>query len=268
MATNASADRSGSDWRPVWVWGVPLAPLTFQQTLDAVERLIEIGEPAYFITANLHYVMLTEQDERLPAVNEEAAFILADGMPPVLASRWKRERLPERVAGSDLVPALCERAAEKGYRVFLLGGVPAVVEEASERLSERFPGLQIVGIESPPFRELEPQEHEELIARIQEARPHILFVAFGQPKGEVWLKDNFRRLGVPACVQIGASLDFAAGKVRRAPGWMQRFGLEWLYRTGREPGRMIPRYWGNGLFLLRMLGRDAFSLFRRERNDG
>lgn len=267
MATDSSDDRFPSDWRPVRIWGVPLAPFTFRQTLAAVERLIEVGEPAFFVTANLHYLMLTERDERLAAANEEAAFILADGMPPVWASRWKEERLPERVAGSDLVPALCEVAAAKGYRVFMLGGAPAIAEEAARRLCERFPGLEVVGIESPPYRELEPHEHEELIARIQDARPHILFVAFGQPKGEVWLKDNVRRLGVPACVQIGASLDFAAGKVRRAPRWMQRIGAEWLYRTGREPRRMIPRYWRNGLFLLRMLARDVFSRLRRQRTD-
>src|SRR5262245_29636175 len=112
--------------RPVWLWGLPLAPVTFQQTLELVDRLIQERKPRYFITANLHYALLTSEDRRLEAVNEGAAFVLADGMPLVWASRLQPERLPERVAGSDLVPALCERAVARGYRVFLLGGAPGV----------------------------------------------------------------------------------------------------------------------------------------------
>src|SRR5947209_6501864 len=110
--------------RPIWVWGLPLAPLTFAQTLERVEELIRAGRPGYFITANLHYAMLTDRDPRLDAVNRAAALVLADGMPLVWASRWRPARLPERVTGSDLVPALCARAAQKNHRVFLLGGAP------------------------------------------------------------------------------------------------------------------------------------------------
>jgi N-acetylglucosaminyldiphosphoundecaprenol N-acetyl-beta-D-mannosaminyltransferase len=250
--------------QPVWIWGVPFTPLTFQQTLDQVGRLIEIGEPAYFITANLHYAMLCHQDPRLAAVNEGAAFVLADGMPIVWASRRRPRPLPERVAGSDLVPALCERAALCGWRVFLLGGVSGVGEEAARRLCERFPQLQIAGVEAPPFRERSAEEEAQLVARIRAAKPDILFVAFGQPKGEIWLAQHYRDLGVPACAQIGASLDFVAGRVSRAPRWMQRIGLEWAYRLFREPLRLAGRYTRNALFLLRMLVRDAASAFRRQ----
>jgi N-acetylglucosaminyldiphosphoundecaprenol N-acetyl-beta-D-mannosaminyltransferase len=250
---------------PVWIWGLPLAPLTFEQTLDAVEELIKSGEPHYFITANLHYAMLTAEDTRLPAVNEEAAFILADGMPMVWASRWQPRPLPERVAGSDLVPALCERAAERGYRVFLLGGAPGVAEEAGRQLLRRFPGLALVGVEAPPFRPLSSEEQAQLLARIRDARPDMLFVAFGQPKGEVWLAKHYKELGVPACVQIGATLDFLAGRVRRAPRWIQRLGFEWAYRLSREPTRLATRYGSNFLFVARMLLRDVFGSRRRPR---
>src|SRR5204862_860380 len=137
-------------------------------------------KPRYFITANLHYAMLTATDPRLPPVNEAAAFIVADGMPLVWASRWRAAQLPERVAGSDLVPALCERASQRGYRVFFLGGAPGVGAEAARRLSARFPGLQVAGVESPPFRALSAEENAVLVARIRDARPDILLVAFGQ----------------------------------------------------------------------------------------
>lgn len=250
-----STDASSSDPPPVWVWGLPLAPLTFEQTLDRVEGLVRSGRPNYFITANLHYAMLTDQDRRLRSVNEGAAFLLADGMPLVWASRRLPTPLPARVAGADLVPALCERAARNGYRVFLLGGAPGVAEEAARVLQARFPALQIVGAEAPPFGELSPAEQSGLQERIRAARPDLLFVAFGQPKGELWLAENREALGVPACVQIGGSLDFLAGRVRRAPSLLQRLGLEWAYRIYREPTRLAPRYLNNAFFALKMLVR-------------
>lgn len=259
MSTDSGRESSPA----VWVWGLPLAPLTFQQTLERVDRLIAAGKPNFFITANLQYAQLTAKDQRLPPVNAQAAFLLADGMPLVWASRWRLQRLPERVAGSDLVPALCEQAARKGHRVFLLGGAPGIAEEAARKMCDRFPGLQIVGIEVPPFRELSAEEQAQLVERIRQAKPDLLFVAFGQPKGEVWLAENREALGVPVGVQIGASLDFVAGRVDRAPRWMQRTGLEWLYRLYREPGRLMGRYSQNIWFLMRMIARDVFTPAQR-----
>lgn len=254
-----SASTKALDFTPVWVWGVPFAPWTMTQALDAVDRLIAAGEPAFFITANLHYCMLTAQDARLPPLNEQAAFIVADGMPIVWAARRQGQPLPERVTGADMVPALCQRAAQKGHRVYFLGGAPGIAEAAAQVLSERFPGLVIAGTECPPFRPPTPEEHEQQLARIRAAKADLLFLAFGQPRGELWLAENIARLGIPAAVQIGASLDFVAGKVQRAPKWIQRSGMEWFYRITREPLRMGPRYWRNGLFLLRMVMKDAFS---------
>jgi N-acetylglucosaminyldiphosphoundecaprenol N-acetyl-beta-D-mannosaminyltransferase len=259
------ADDDSTGPESVWVWRLPLAPVTFGQALDAVEALIRAGAPAYFITANLHYAMLTNHDPRLAAVNNQASFVLADGMPLVWASRWRPRRLPERVAGSDLVPALCGRAAEKGYRVFLLGGVPGVAEEAARKLAERFPGLQVVGTEAPPFRELSAEEVEALKARIRAARPDLLFVAFGQPRGEFWLANHCPSLGVPACVQVGGTFDFLAGRVQRSPRWLQRLGLEWAYRLSREPARLGGRYARNFLFALKMLALDLVSRSHRHR---
>jgi N-acetylglucosaminyldiphosphoundecaprenol N-acetyl-beta-D-mannosaminyltransferase len=251
-----ATDSRPNDVHPVWVWGLPLAPLTFAQTLDKVEQFIKEGKPNYFITANLHYAMLTSQDQRLDAVNRGAALVLADGMPLVWASRYRAERLPERVAGSDLVPALCERAAQRGYRVFLLGGAPGIAAEAARKMCERFPGLQIVGIESPPYRELSAEEHAQLVERIRSSRADLLFAALGQPKGEIWLAANYQALGVPAGAQIGATLDFLAGRMRRSPRWLQRVGLEWLYRLYQEPKRLAQRYGSNILFAFKMLAAD------------
>lgn len=243
---------------PVWVWGLPLSPFTFVETLDAVESLIARGEPSYFITANLRYAMLTDRTPRLSEVNRRAAFITADGMPLVWASRQTDRPLPERVAGSDLVPAICERAARHGWRIFLLGGEQNVAEDAARNLVLRFPGLRIVGTESPPFRPLTQVEHAQLLERVHTARPHLLFVAFGQPKGELWLAEHIDELRVPVCAQVGATLDMIAGRVRRAPGLVQRVGMEWAWRIATDPRRLAPRYAEDVSFLARKVFTSRF----------
>jgi N-acetylglucosaminyldiphosphoundecaprenol N-acetyl-beta-D-mannosaminyltransferase len=170
--------------------------------------------------------------------------------------------LPERVAGSDLIYGMCEHAAAKGYRVYLLGAAPGVAQEAADKLVERYPALQIAGVECPPFRQLSADEEQHQIDRIRTVRPDILFVAFGQPKGEFWIAERLERLGVPVSVQVGASLDFVAGRVRRSPTWMRKTGLEWLYRLAQEPRRLARRYLDNILFMVRAV---FAARFRRER---
>lgn len=250
---------------PVYVWGLPLAPVTFEQALDRIDSLVATGRPSFFITANLNYAMLSDADPRLRALNEKAAFVLADGMPLVWWSRLGPRRLPERVAGSDLIYGIAARAAVHGHRVYLLGAGPGVADEAADRLRARYPGLTIVGVECPPFRRHTAAEEQEQVERIRAARPDILFVAFGQPKGEFWIADRLDPLGVPVCVQVGATLDFVAGRVRRSPRWMQKTGLEWVYRMLQEPRRLARRYLDNGLFLVRAVFAPRF---RRERRRG
>ncbi len=252
----------------VWIWGLPLARVTAERAADLVDQLIQRGRPGLFITANLHYAMLTDRHLTLQIVNARATFLLADGMPMVWYSRLKRRPLPERVTGADLIFRLCERAAQRGRRVFLLGGTPGIADRAAENLCRRYPGLQIAGTEGPMMKQLSRQEHEQLIARIRETKPGLLFVALGQPKGEIWLAENCRSLGVPVCAQVGASFDFVAGEVKRAPRWIQRIGMEWLYRISREPMRMAPRYFQNALFLAKAVLRDAASVFRRPDPEG
>jgi N-acetylglucosaminyldiphosphoundecaprenol N-acetyl-beta-D-mannosaminyltransferase len=247
---------------PVWVWGLPLAPVTFEQALDRIDRLVEAGEPSFVITANLNYAMLVDADPRLRVLNDRASFVLADGMPLVWWSRLGPRPLPERVAGSDLIYGMCDRAAQKGHRVYLLGAAPGVADEAATKLRQKYPGLQIVGVECPPFRTPTAAEEREQIERIRAARPDILFVAFGQPKGELWIADRLEQLGVPVCVQVGATLDFVAGRIKRSPKWMRRTGLEWVYRMLQEPRRLAGRYLANIRFLVRAVFAPRF---RRER---
>ena len=251
---------------PVRVWGLPLSAMTRAQAAEAVMKLIEAGRPAYFITANTHYAMLTAERPELGPINERAAFLLADGAPLVWASRRGPTPLPERVAGSDLVYDLCEHAARLGRGVYLLGGGEGVADEAARKLVSLYPGLRIVGTSCPPPGSLAGEGCRRVIADIKAAGPDLLMVALGQPKGELWLAEHLEELGVPACVQVGATLDFVAGRVSRAPRLLQKTGLEWAFRIYTDPKRLAPRYAKNALFLFSSVARELIpALGRRDR---
>jgi N-acetylglucosaminyldiphosphoundecaprenol N-acetyl-beta-D-mannosaminyltransferase len=241
---------------PIWVWGVPFAPMSLAKTVETVSVLVERGLPTFFITANTHYAMLTQENPDLQQVNARAAFVVADGAPLVWAARRRPVQLPERVAGSDLIFAISDLAARKSYRLFFAGGPPGVAEEAARQLTARYPGLQVAGTAAPSFREFSAEEYDTLKTQIRAAEPHILIVAATMPHGERWLSAHFEDLGVPVGVNLGASIDFAAGRVNRAPRWMQRSGLEWAFRLMLEPRRLFSRYARNARFILRQVLRD------------
>lgn len=226
-------------------------------------RLIEAGRPSFFITANAHYAMLTAERSELRPINDRAAFVLADGAPMVWASRLGPTPLPERVAGSDLIYDLCERAAALGHGLFLLGGAEGIADEAARKLQSLYPGLRIVGTACPAPGVLEGPEGQMVVAEIRKAAPDLLLVAFGQPKGELWIDRHLDELGVPVCVQVGATLDFVAGRVRRAPRFFQKTGLEWAYRIYTDPARLLPRYARNAAFLFRQIARDLAGIRNR-----
>ena len=166
--------------------------------------------------------------------------------------------LPERVAGSDLIFHLCEEAAEKGFRVFLLGGGEGVAEQAARRLMDRYHGLQIVGTACPPYRRADSAGSRPIvIERSAAAQPDLLIVAFTMPKGERWIVDEHRRAGSARSSSTSARRSTSPpGRIRRAPHWMQKTGLEWAFRLGLEPRRLFRRYAQNAWFIARMLGRD------------
>jgi N-acetylglucosaminyldiphosphoundecaprenol N-acetyl-beta-D-mannosaminyltransferase len=237
------------------VLGLKVAPWTLSQTLTKIDALLAAGGSHFFITANLNYAMLSAADRELQAINEQAAFLLADGMPLVWASRLNRTPLPGRVTGADLVPALAAHAARKGRRILLLGGRPGIARRAASNLRKAHVGLHVVGADCPELSTLTAAATQRLIARIRAARAQIVLVAFGQPKGERWLYANYRELGDVVAAQVGAAIDFAAGEVSRAPRCMQTLGIEWLYRFYLEPARLWRRYLANSCFLTRSLAR-------------
>lgn len=240
----------------VEIWDCPFSRLTMDQTLDHIERLIVHRHPSLLVTANLNYLMLMQRSARLRELTRRAALVLCDGMPILWRSQLEQRPLPQRVAGADLIYRLAERSAERGWKVYMLGGAPEVTGEAAKKLLELYPGLTICGLESPPYGDWSAEQRRDMNRRIVEASPDILLVAFGQPKGELWIEDNLDLLGVPLAMQIGASFDFVVGAAKRAPKWMQRIGAEWLYRMLSEPRRLAPRYVANAWYLIKTIRQD------------
>ncbi|MCC9656687.1 WecB/TagA/CpsF family glycosyltransferase [Rhodopirellula halodulae] len=245
------------------VWDIPFDRLDMWQSVDAIDEMIAARAPQYVITANLNYCMLHHKMPELRPITQRAAMVLADGHPIVARSKFTDRPLPERVAGSELIVHLCSRASLRGYRVYFLGGEPGVAEKASARLKAMYPGLQIAGCESPPYRTLSEAEQAEQYARIRDSKTDLLFVAFGQPKGEKWIAEHAAKIGVPVSIQLGASFDFLAGTAKRAPKLFQSVGMEWAYRMMSDPRRLVPRYASNIGYLCSALMTDWKNQVKR-----
>lgn len=223
--------------------GVPLDQLNTAQALEIVSEMIASRTPHLLATANVDFLAQVQSDDTLRRILVDADLILCDGTPLIWMSKWLGDPIPERIAGSDLVPLLLDLAQENGHRVFFLGGRDEVVAVAEDKIKERWPGLQIAGMYSPPFAPMDKMDHAGICQRIRESKSDMLFVSFGCPKQEIWLALNFRDAGVPVAIGVGATIDFLAGAVKRAPVWMRKTGLEWFFRVAQEPKRLAHRYW-------------------------
>jgi len=232
------------------LFGVPFHDVTMAETLEWIDGLIASRRPAYLVTANLDFAAQASGDVELQRILVEAELVLCDGTPLVWASRLAGKPLRERVAGSDLVPRLAAHAERRGYKIFLLGGEPEILERAATNLSKNHPLLPPVKFYSPPFASLQDLDHAGIRQRLEEAQPDILLVAFGCPKQEKWISMHYRSMGVPCSIGVGATVDFLAGKVSRAPAWMAKLGLEWVFRLSQEPKRLAGRYWKDICFLV------------------
>lgn len=217
--------------------------LTMDETLQAVEQLIKENRSAYVVTPNVDHIVQLETNKELQDVYANASLILTDGKPLLWIARWYGTPIKEKISGSDLFPLLCKMAAEKGYKMFFLGAAEGVAAKAAENLKSRFKGLQVVGTYSPSFGfENKPDEMDKIKQMIQEAKPDILIVGLGCPKQEKFMYHHCKELDVPISFGLGASFDFEAGNIRRAPKWMANHGLEWLFRITQDPKRMAKRY--------------------------
>lgn len=233
--------------------GCAIDNLTMEETLNRVERFIASGRPHQHVVVNVDKVVKASRDAQLRQIINECALINADGMPVVWASRLLGKPLKERVAGVDLFEALMKRASEKRWRVYLLGAREEVVSAVKALYEVKYRGLTIVGYRNGYWS---PEEETLVVEQIQAARADILFVAISSPKKEQFLGRYQAQMKVPFAMGVGGTFDVAAGRIRRAPVWMQTSGMEWFFRFLQEPRRMFRRYFIEDLAFLGMLAKE------------
>lgn len=216
------------------ILGIPIHDVTLEEAVEQVAAWVKEGGAHQMATVNPEFVMAARRDPAFRAVLERADLCLPDGVGITLAARYLGRPLRERVAGVDLVEALAARAARDGWRVFFLGAAPGVAERAASVLAARHPSLTVAGTYAgSPRRE----EEDHIVQQVQEAKADVLLVAYGAPAQDLWLARNLVRTGAKVGVGVGGAFDYIAGVVPRAPRWMRRVGLEWLYRLIRQPWR-------------------------------
>lgn len=227
--------------------------LTMDETLDAIDSLIKEDNCSYVVTPNVDHIVQLEKDEELKRVYENASLILTDGKPLIWISNWYKTPIKEKISGSDLFPRVCDLAAKKGYTMYLLGAAEGVADKAAKNLMNKYKGLNIVGTYSPPFGfEKDKLELKKIERQIQEVHPDILIVGLGCPKQEKYMYHHCKELDVPISFGLGASIDFEAGNIKRAPRWMSEHGLEWLYRITQDPERLAKRYLVDDMKIIRI----------------
>ncbi len=244
------------------ILGVRVSAINMDQALISIDEWIAQQQRNYVCITGVHGVMESQRDEKLRRIHNDAGLVTPDGMPLVWLSRLHGHSRVERVYGPDLMLALCEHSLVKGHKHFFYGGGEGVPELLADNLRWRFPGLRVVGGYSPPFRPLEDKEDERITRTINEADPDIVWIGLSTPKQERWMAEHVGRLTAPVLIGSGAAFDFHAGLKKQAPRWMQRSGLEWLFRLATEPKRLWRRYlMNNPLFVLRVL-QQALGLKR------
>lgn len=237
------SEQAAWDEARIRIGSLPIDRVTLSDAIRRIDQLVQAGAGGTVYTPNVDHIMVAEEQPEFRAAYERVSLSLVDGMPVVWVSRLLGTPLPERVSGSDLFDPLLALAAQRGWRVYLMGGGPGVAELACRKLCERLPGLRFAGTDAPRVApDGECAEREQVIERIRRASPDLILVAFGAPKSELFCYKNFAELSPAVMVCVGAAIDFAAGTAKRAPRWMARFGMEWLYRFAQEPRRLAYRY--------------------------
>ncbi len=238
------------------ILGVGISTINMDIALEVIEGWIAHRESHYVCVTPVHSVMECQRDPELRRIYHASGMTTPDGMPLVWLSRLRGYHYVDRVYGPDLMLALCQRSIELGYRHFFYGGAEGVPEQLATNLQRRFPGLVIAGTYSPPFRPLTPEEDDQAVQMINEASPDVVWVGLGSPKQERWMAAHISRVKAPVLIGVGAAFDFLTGRKKQAPRWMQRNGLEWLFRLLTEPRRLWRRYLvNNPLFVLLVLAQ-------------
>lgn len=255
MATETQTnERVAAPPASVRILGVRIDNVTPEETIDRITAMALSGSPHHVMTVNPEFIMIAQENAEFRRALEGTTLSLADGIGVVAAARILGTPIAARITGSDTIPALATASARKGISLFLLGAAPGVADAAARILVQKNPGLVIAGVYGGSPK---PEEEDDICRRIEAAHPHILLVAFGAPKQDLWIARTSKRLQIPVAIGVGGTFDFIAGVAVRAPRWMQIAGLEWFYRLVREPKRWrrmlsLPRFaaavWRERLF--------------------
>lgn len=225
------------------VLGVKISAVDLRSAVDLADRWISsTAGHGYICATGVHGVMEARADADLRRILNHAFLNVPDGMPMTWVGHLQGLRDMDRVFGPDLMMAMCRVSVQRGYRNFLYGGKPGVAELLSESLQKKFPGLQVVGTYTPPFRSLTPQEEKEALAKVQECEPHIVWVGLSTPKQERFMAQYVEYFQVPLMFGVGAAFDYHTGSIRDSPAWVKRMGLQWLHRLAQDPRRLWKRY--------------------------
>lgn len=228
--------------------------VTISQVLNEIASWIEHGRKSYIVPVNVDVVIKIEHSLYLKQIVDKADMVLADGKPLIWISKLYRRPVQEKISGSDLVPLLCRLSADRGYTVFILGGEDGIAEQAGNKLKSQYPGIKIAGTYAPPFGfEKDKEKIKKVNQIISHVQPDLLIACLGCPKQEKFVYENYLKYNAKVSVCAGATVDFLAGKVKRAPKWMREHGLEWFYRFLQEPKRMFQRYFIDDMKIIKLI---------------
>ncbi|EOU1903703.1 WecB/TagA/CpsF family glycosyltransferase [Clostridium perfringens] len=239
------------------MFNIEIDNISMDECIEKIDDLINNGKFNYLVTPNVDHIVKLDKDDEFLKVYNNADLIVTDGMPIIWYSKIIKRPIKEKISGSDLFPKICELSAQKGYKIFLLGASEGVADIAKKKLQDKYKGLNIVGVYSPKYGfEDDEIELNKIINIVKKSNTDILAVGLGAPKQEKFIFKYKDILQVPLSLAIGATIDFEAGNVKRAPKWMQNSGLEWFYRLIKEPKRMYKRYILDDRRILRLMIND------------
>lgn len=227
--------------------------ISYEDVLSMIMDWQKGGQQHYITLTPPYSVLMCHRDNNLRTATEKASLTLPDGVGIILAAKLLKYPQSGRVSGPTLMLRLCDWGRQYKLKHFFYGGASGVAEGLVERLTKSYPGLHVVGTYCPPFRELLPDEDVEISQKINITRPDIVWVGLGSPKQEKWMAEHLNKISATAMIGVGAAFDFHSGRVKWAPAWMRKFGIEWAYRLINEPKRMWRRNINSFIFLAKIL---------------
>jgi N-acetylglucosaminyldiphosphoundecaprenol N-acetyl-beta-D-mannosaminyltransferase len=250
------------------ILSVKVSRRNLAETMEQFEDAIANGKKLRACVTPVNCVLWAYKNKKLRNIYNSSNMNLADGVPLLWASKLLGKPIRGRVTGLDLLPAFAERAAEKNYSFFLMGAKEGVADALAESLQKKHPGLRIAGTYSPPFAEtFSDEENRKMITMINDAKPDVLWVSLTAPKQDFWIAEHLNELTVHIALGVGGAFEVTAGLIKRAPVWMQKNGLEWLYRFSQEPGRLFKRYFIEAPVFIPLIIMQKFGLLDKHTND-